>query len=466
MPTPTVRFEALLRDAGFSDDNAAVTARFLSRCDMALDMMGATADRRVTVWAPGRIEVFGKHTDYAGGRSLLTAVDRGFCVRAAARADGVIRVHGFEPSHVDSAAVSCEIPLSADAYAPEGHWSNYVATVARRVALNFPDATSGVDIAFVSDLPQAAGASSSTALMVSIFLSIAAVNRLDATAIWHASITSREDLAAYLGAMEMGGPFDELAGLVGVGTLGGSQDQTAILCAEPAHVVDYRWMPVRRVGAYPLPAAYRFVIANCGIVAEKSAGARERYNRVSLMVRHLLASWNAHTGRTDGSLAAAMESATDAPEHLRAMMPSIATTSFTAQALCMRLDQFLLETYTLIPAAAQAFATHDWPALSKLTARSQRAAEEWLGNQIPETIGLVQLAMAQGAIAASAFGAGFGGSVWALVPASALEGGAEAFPARWEAAYRQRFPVAAQRAMFFSTAAGPAARHWTDDVPC
>ena len=466
MPTPTVRFEALLRDAGFSDDNAAVTARFLSRCDMALDMMGATADRRVTVWAPGRIEVFGKHTDYAGGRSLLTAVDRGFCVRAAARADGMIRVHGFEPSHVDSAAVSCEIPLSADAHAPEGHWSNYVATVARRVAVNFPDATSGVDIAFVSDLPQAAGASSSTALMVSIFLSIAAVNRLDATAIWHASITSREDLAAYLGAMEMGGPFHELAGLEGVGTLGGSQDQTAILCAEPAHVVDYRWMPVRRVGAYPLPAAYRFVIANCGIVAEKSAGARERYNRVSLMVRHLLASWNAHTGRTDGSLAAAMESATDAPEHLRAMMPSIATTSFTAQALCMRLDQFLLETYTLIPAAAQAFATHDWPALSKLTARSQRAAEEWLGNQIPETIGLVQLAMAQGAIAASAFGAGFGGSVWALVPASALEGGAEAFPARWEAAYRQRFPVAAQRAMFFSTAAGPAARHWTDDVPC
>ena len=29
-------------------------------------------------FVPGRIELFGKHTDYAGGRSLVCAVDRGF----------------------------------------------------------------------------------------------------------------------------------------------------------------------------------------------------------------------------------------------------------------------------------------------------------------------------------------------------------------------------------------------------
>ena len=36
-------------------------------------------------WVPGRIEVLGKHTDYGGGRSLLTTVERGFHVLATPR---------------------------------------------------------------------------------------------------------------------------------------------------------------------------------------------------------------------------------------------------------------------------------------------------------------------------------------------------------------------------------------------
>ena len=31
-------------------------------------------------YVPGRIEVMGKHTDYAGGRSLLAAASKSFCV--------------------------------------------------------------------------------------------------------------------------------------------------------------------------------------------------------------------------------------------------------------------------------------------------------------------------------------------------------------------------------------------------
>ena len=46
---------------------------------------------------PGRIEVFGRHTDYAGGRSLVCAIDNGFLFAAAAgqrqarAADGGLR---------------------------------------------------------------------------------------------------------------------------------------------------------------------------------------------------------------------------------------------------------------------------------------------------------------------------------------------------------------------------------------
>ena len=55
-----------------------------------------------------------------------------------------------------------------------------------------------------------------------------------------------------------------------------------------------------------------------------------------------------------------------------------------------------------------------------------------------------------GAAAASAFGAGFGGAVWALVPGD----GAESFLESWSADYVERFPEHRMRAQFFWTGAG------------
>ena len=82
-------------------------------------------------FVPGRIEVLGKHTDYAGGRSLLCAVERGFCVTAIPRADDVMRV-------VDVGnQVEATFRVSLDQVG-ETRWRTYPATVARRVARNFP----------------------------------------------------------------------------------------------------------------------------------------------------------------------------------------------------------------------------------------------------------------------------------------------------------------------------------------
>lgn len=448
------RFALALSRSGFSPAECHRKSLTLARCDASLGARDAAVSGRVSVWSPGRIEVFGKHTDYAGGRSLLIAVERGFIARAAPRSDSRVRV--FDAG----SDIACETLLDLSATAPDGHWSNYVATAARRIARNFPDVRRGVDIAFESDLPVAAGVSSSSALLIAVFSAIAAVNHLHDTAIWRSSLPTLPHLAGYLGAMENGGAFGLLAGENGVGTLGGSQDQTAILCAEPGHIVDYGWMPVRRIGAYPLPPTHCFVVASSGIVAEKSAGAREQYNRASQMVAHLLARWNRASVRDDPSLATAMESDPGAHDRLRGIIAAGATAQFSAEALRQRLDQFLLETYTLIPAAADAVAAQDWSALGEITARSMAAADSWLGNQIPETRSLVRVARERGAIAASAFGAGFGGSVWALVRTS----DAEAFMAAWAARYRSQFPDAGAAAMFFPTTAGPAASCWTDDA--
>jgi galactokinase len=84
---------------------------------------------------------------------------------------------------------------------------------------------------------------------------------------------------------------------------------------------------------------------------------------------------------------------------------------------------------------------------------SQLAAERLLANQVPETTFLARKARELGAIAASAFGAGFGGSVWALVPDSDTA----AFRTRWAEAYAAAFPVAARGSEILITHAGPGA---------
>ena len=95
-----------------------------------------------------------------------------------------------------------------------------------------------------------------------------------------------------------------------------------------------------------------------------------------------------------------------------------------------------------------------WPlqgtGLGELIDRSQLGAEQGLGNQVPETVHLQRTARKLGAVAASAFGAGFGGSVWALVPDEALD----RFIQAWRTDYLETFPDRQGRAQFLTTRAG------------
>jgi galactokinase len=87
---------------------------------------------------------------------------------------------------------------------------------------------------------------------------------------------------------------------------------------------------------------------------------------------------------------------------------------WTAEALARRLDHFVRED-ARIASAADAFAGVDRGRLEVLSDDSQTDAEQLLGNQVPETIALARRARELGAFGAASFGAGFGGSVWALV---------------------------------------------------
>ena len=443
-------FEPLLVAAGMSLAEAKSKTALFAECAAALASLhfdGGPADHPLAFFVPGRIEVLGKHTDYAGGRSLLCAVERGFAVLATPRDDANVRAVAVQRHETRT------ISLASQVQPEPGDWATYLSTVVRRVARDFPTARRGMDIVFASDLPAASGMSSSSALVIAIFLALREVNQLERDPVYQRAITSRESLAEYLGALENGRPFGAMEGGLGVGTLGGSQDQTAILCCRAGMLSRYSFCPVRAEGEFPSPADHSFVLAYSGVAAEKTASARLRYNEASLAVSEIVDVWNRATVRADRCLGDAVSSAPDAATHIRALLEQRDTPEFSRQRLLDRFDQFLAEAYDIIPKAADAFARSDLAGIGDEVARSQDGVERLLGNQVPETIGLVHMARALGADAASAFGAGFGGSVWAFVRADR----ANDFVDQWRASYEQEFPDAARGAEFMVTRPGPGA---------
>ncbi len=375
-------------------------------------------------FVPGRIEMFGKHTDYAGGESLLAAVPRGFVVAAGPRTDEHLRI--VDARHQE------EILVSIRGGEPFRGWANYGAVTARRLAANFPDAAFGADIVVASNLPRAAGVSSSSALVVGLALALIRRAGLEARADWHAAVPTADHLAWYLGCVENGLGYGTLPGTTGVGTLGGSQDHTAILNCREGHVSHYGFIPVTRLADIPWPDAWRFIVLSSGVHADKAGSVRDRYNRASSAVRALVALWERETGHAQPSLTAALRSAPDADARLRHAIAHAVVPEFSAADLDRRLTMLVRE-LERIPAAAAAVAATDAAALGALARASQHDTETLLGNQTPETIALARLAYDHGAFAASAFGAGFGGSVWAL----ARTDEAEIVARRWHQAYMQ-----------------------------
>ncbi|HMR48784.1 MAG TPA: galactokinase family protein [Arachnia sp.] len=394
-------------------------------------------------FVPGRLEVFGTHTDYAGGRSILAAVDRGITVVLT---EHELTEHGGEGVLATSTAVAGEIAISAgtDPGLPAGHWGHYVQAVVDRLTLNF-GALRPARLAVDSTLPLASGMSSSSALVVATALVLIDHNGIRDDARWKAAMLTDTDLPGYLACIENGMPFRDLAGFKGVGTFGGSEDHTAMLCCRENRLSEFRFCPIEERSTLAFPADWSFVIAVSGVLAEKTGAALTSYNDASLLARRLVEEWNRATGRDDAVLADALATE-DGLERLRAVASSDPD-------LVARLEAFVTESEIVIPRALDAFRAHDLAALGEAADLSHRNADAALGNQIAETNLLQTLARELGAHASSGFGAGFGGSVWALIETDR----AEDFAQRWLAAYRREFPEPGARATTLVTRPGPAA---------
>ena len=163
----------------------------------------------MTAWfVPGRLEVLGKHTDYAGGNSLLAAVEQGITIELEDAACGI--------SAVTTASPGEELALIPDRphALPAGHWGGYLQTVIDRLALNFGELRPA-RLVIDSTLPLASGMSSSSALVVAVALTLIDHNGFRESPEWRENIATVTDLAGYLACIENGLGFGSLTGVRG-----------------------------------------------------------------------------------------------------------------------------------------------------------------------------------------------------------------------------------------------------------
>lgn len=212
------------------------------------------ASPTLLVRAPGRVNLIGEHIDYSGRSVLPMAIQRAIRITARPREDGRIRIASTTTS---AGAREFELAETIDPFEP-GDWGNYPKAAAQalcgRGGLGRPG---GFDGLVTSDLPIAAGLSSSSALVVASALTLLASTDVELDPI-------------------------ELAGLLAqgeryVGVRGGGMDQAICLVARAGEASRIDFDPLR-TSQIPVPDAWRIVVADSLERAEKSGPAGEIYN--------------------------------------------------------------------------------------------------------------------------------------------------------------------------------------------
>jgi galactokinase len=249
-----------------------------------------------------------------------------------------------------------------------GDWENYLRAAALAVGRKW-GVLNGVDATVVSDLPAAAGLSSSSALLVAFTLALLESNGRRAS-------------------------FDELMEILPdgeqfVGTRGGGMDHAAALASQAgcATLVEFTPLQVRHI---PRPGDWSFLVAHSLQTAEKSGAAREEYN----LRRQAGDTALERLGLR--SYGAALDIAAQAAGRLDAGPQRDSFLHTTSEARRVR-------------AAVEAMERADGDAFGRLLLESHASLRDRLRVSCPALDRLVEAAMESGALGARLTGAGFGG---------------------------------------------------------
>lgn len=116
----------------------------------------------LTVYAPGRVNIIGEHTDYNDGFVMPCAINFGTAVAGVKRDDHVWKVYAADLKAFDEFSLEGEISKS------EHKWANYVRGVVKFIQARCPDFKQGADLVISGNVPLSSGLSSSAALEVSV----------------------------------------------------------------------------------------------------------------------------------------------------------------------------------------------------------------------------------------------------------------------------------------------------------
>ncbi|MTE12641.1 galactokinase [Nocardia aurantiaca] len=165
-------------------------------------------------WAPGRVNLIGEHTDYNDGYVLPMALPLGMTCTARARPDGAVRLRSRQaPAEVDTTTTA----LATAGWSEFPTWSRYPLGVIREFERRGHEVP-GIDLDLDSTVPIGAGLSSSAALSCSVALALRDLFAPTITAIELIDITRTAE-NVYAG--------------VPTGTL----DQSAALLCTPGHLL-------------------------------------------------------------------------------------------------------------------------------------------------------------------------------------------------------------------------------------
>lgn len=253
---------------------------------MCLDTLEAFADRygpdrRVfAIRSTGRVNLVGTHIDHRGGSVNPIAIKHMWLVVEPRDDDLVLAKNVESQSFPDEQFRISECLLAGrkiknwDSWCydefekrrgdPSISWSNYIrAAVLYLQHLHTKEdgslspAIAGMNMMVYGNVPQAAGLSSSSAVVMLAAEAVVRINSLE---------ISRANLAQHCGHAEWY-----------VGTRGGYSDHAAIVFGKPNSLLHIRAFPMEMETA-SLPPGYSFVLANSLIEAKKQASARDAFN--------------------------------------------------------------------------------------------------------------------------------------------------------------------------------------------
>ena len=203
------------------------------------------------VSVPGRVNLIGEHIDYHNLPVMPIAIQRR--IRIAFRRRDDRRIRAASTGTYGEREFEWKAPLEP---AASGDWVNYVKAAAQAVDGKWSVAN-GIDAVVDSDLPPAAGLSSSSALLTGFTLALLRANGVGA---------SFEELMEVL-------PEGEYF----VGTRGGGMDHAAVLASEAGCALLIRFGPLA-IAPVLVPKEWSFLVAHSLTTAEKSGEMRARYN--------------------------------------------------------------------------------------------------------------------------------------------------------------------------------------------